>query len=98
MQAPGSYFVYIVASLSRTLYIGVTNDLVRRVHEHKMKEPRGFTASYNICRLVCFEEFSTPSAAIAREKQLKSWRRDKKIRVIESVNPSWDDLSAGWYE
>ena len=98
MQAPGSYFVYIVASLSRTLYVGVTNDLVRRVHEHKMKEPRGFTASYNISRLVCFEEFSTPSAAIAREKQLKSWRRDKKIRVIESVNPSWDDLSAGWYE
>jgi putative endonuclease len=63
-----------------------------------MKEPRGFTASYNINRLVCVEEFSTPSSAIAREKQLKSWRRDKKIRVIESVNPSWDDLSAGWYE
>ena len=63
-----------------------------------MKELRGFTASYNINRLVCFEEFATPSAAIAREKQQKSWRRDKKIRVIELVNPSWDDLSAGWYE
>ena len=60
--------MYIVASLSRTLYIGVTNDLVRRVYEHKMKELRGFTASYNINRLVRFEEFATPSAAITREK------------------------------
>src|SRR5258705_8031617 len=98
MPAAGSYFVYIVASLSRTIYIGMTNDLVRRVYEHKMKELRGFTASYNINRLVCFEEFATPSAAIAREKQLKSWRRDKKIRVIELMNPSWNDLSTGWYE
>ena len=98
MPASGSYFVYIMASLSRTLYIGVTNDLVRRVHEHKMKELRGFTASYHINRLVWFEEFATPSDAIAQEKQLKNWRRDKKIQLIESVNPSWDDLSAGWEE
>ena len=90
--------MYIVASLSRTIYIGVTNDLVRRVHEHKMKEVRGFTATYNINRLVWFEEFATPSDAIAREKQLKNWTRDKKIQLIESVNPSWDDLSAGWEE
>jgi putative endonuclease len=98
MPAPGSFFVYIVASLSRTLYIGVTNDLVRRVHEHKMKELRGFTATYKVSRLVWFEEFANPSDAIAREKQLKNWRRDKKIQLIESVNPSWDDLSAGWEE
>jgi putative endonuclease len=98
MPAAGSYFVYIVASLSRTLYIGVTNDLVRRVYEHKMKEVLGFTATYNVSRLVWFEEFETPSAAIAHEKQLKNWRRDKKIQLIESVNPSWDDLSAGWDE
>lgn len=98
MPAAGSYFVYIVASLSRTLYIGVTNDLVRRVHEHKMKDVRGFTATYNVSRLVWFEEFATPSDAIAREKQLKNWRRDKKIELIELVNPSWDDLSAGWEE
>ena len=98
MPATGSYFVYIMASLSRTLYIGVTNDLVRRVHEHKMKELRGFTASYNINRLVWFEEFATPSDAIAWEKQLKNWRRDKKIQLIESVNPSWDDLSSEWDE
>ena len=87
-----------MASPSRTLYIGVTNDLVRRVHEHKMKELRGFTAGYNINRLVWFEEFATPADAIAHEKQLKNWRRDKKIQLIESVNPSWDDLSAGWEE
>jgi putative endonuclease len=98
MQASGSFFVYIGASLSRTTYIGMTNDLVRRVHEHKMKEVRGFTATYNINRLVWFEEFASPSDAIAWEKQLKNWRRDKKIRLIESVNPSWDDLSAGWEE
>ena len=88
--------MYILASLSRTLYIGVTNDLVRRVHEHKVKEFRGFTATYNVSRLVWFEEFATPSAAIEREKQLKNWRRDKKIQLIESVNPSWDDLSGEW--
>ena len=86
------------ASLSRTIYIGVTNDLVRRVHEHKMKELRGFTATYKVSRLVWFEESANPSDAIAREKQLKNWRRDKKIQLIESVNPSWDDLSAEWEE
>ena len=96
MPAPGSFFVYIVASLSRTIYIGMTNDLVRRVHEHKMKDVRGFTATSNVSRLGWFEEFATPSDAIAWEKQLKNWRRDKKIQLIESVNPSWDDLSAGW--
>ena len=90
--------MYIVASPSRTLYIGVTNDLVRRVHEHKMKELRGFTATYKVSRLVWFEESANPSDAIAREKQLKNWRRDKKIQLIESVNPSWDDLSAEWEE
>jgi putative endonuclease len=98
MPAAGSYFVYIVASLSRTIYIGVTNDLVRRVHEHKMQEFRGFTSTYNVSRLVWLEEFATPSDAIAQEKQLKNWTREKKIQLIESVNPSWDDLSAGWYE
>lgn len=91
-----SFFVYVVASLSRTLYIGLTNDLIRRVHEHKRKELPGFTGTYNVYRLVYFEEFGTPAAAISREKQLKSWRREKKIRLIESVNPSWNDLSTRW--
>jgi putative endonuclease len=63
-----------------------------------MKELRGFTATYRVSRLVWFEELATPSDAIAREKQLKNWRRDKKIQPVESVNPSWDDLSAGWDE
>jgi putative endonuclease len=98
MPAAGSYFVYIVASPSRTIYIGVTNDLVRRVHQHKEKEVRGFTATYNVSRLVWFEEFATPSDAIAREKQLKNWTREKKISIIESVTQSVDGLSAGWDE
>ena len=99
MQAADSYyFVYIVASLSRTLYIGITNDLVRRVHEHKTKKLPGFTVSYNVNRLMYFEEFGEVAAAIAREKQLKRWRRDKKIWLIESVNPSWSDLSIEWYK
>jgi putative endonuclease len=94
MQSAGSYFVYIVASPSRTIYIGITNDLRRRVHEHKMKETPGFTATYHIDRLVWFQEFSEVDAAISRENQLKGWRRDKKIKLIESMNPSWDDLSS----
>ena len=89
-----SYFVYIVASASRTIYIGVTNDLRRRVDEHKMKEIPGFTATYNVHRLVWFEEFADPATAISREKQLKAWRREKKIRLIDSMNPAWTDLSS----
>ncbi len=91
-----SYFVYIVASPSRTIYIGITNDLVRRVHEHRMKEIPGFTATYHVDRLVWFEEFANPGTAISREKQLKGWRREKKIRLIESMNPDWNDLSLEW--
>ena len=86
--------MYIVASPSRTLYIGVTNDLQRRVHEHKLKETPGFTATYNVHGLVWFEEFADAAAAISREKQLKGWRREKKIKLIESINPAWDDLSS----
>ncbi len=70
-SAGSSYFVYIVASPSRTIYIGITNDLRSRVDEHKMKEVAGFTATYNVHRLVWFEEFADPAAAISREKQLK---------------------------
>jgi len=92
-SARSSYFVYIVASVSRTIYIGVTNDLGRRVNEHRTRDTPGFTSTYNVDRLVWFEEFADPAAAISREKQLKSWRRAKKIKLIESMNPSWDDLS-----
>ena len=92
-SAGSSYFVYIVASPSRTIYVGITNDLRRRVDEHKMKEVAGFTATYNVHRLVWFEEFADPATAISREKQLKGWRREKKIKLIESMNPTWEDLS-----
>jgi putative endonuclease len=91
-----SYFAYIGASPSRTIYIGITNDLVRRVHEHQMKEIPGLTATYHLNRLVWFEEFADPATAITREKQLKGWRREKKIRLIESMNPDWTDLSLEW--
>jgi putative endonuclease len=67
--------------------------LARRVREHKMKETPGFTATYHVDRLVWFEEFADPGAAVSREKQLKNWRRAKKFKLIESNNPSWDDLS-----
>jgi putative endonuclease len=92
------YYVYIVANASRRLYIGMTNNLERRVYEHKHKLLSGFTSEYNMHRLVYFESTPDVRAAIAREKQLKGWLRRKKIELIESQNPSWDDLSAGWFE
>jgi putative endonuclease len=81
---------------SKTLYIGVTNDLSRRVYEHKEKLVKGFTSQYNINRLVYFEETTDVRAAIEREKQLKGWLRSKKIALIELVNRNWDDLSQSW--
>ena len=91
------YFVYIMASKSRRLYIGVTNDLERRVFEHKSKSIEGFTAKYNIDRLVYFAETGDVVAAIEREKQLKGWLRAKKIVLIQSENPTWTDLSRDWF-
>ena len=93
-----NYHVYIMASKSRTLYVGVTSDLVRRVYEHKNKIVEGFTSRYNINRLVHFEETTDANAAIAREKQIKGWLRNRKIVLIEEKNPTWDDLSSGWYD
>jgi len=90
------YYVYIMTNKSRTLYTGVTNDLERRVYEHKQKLVPGFTAKYNIARLVYFEVTQDVQAAITREKQIKGWLRSKKIALIESVNPEWKDLSMGW--
>ena len=87
-----SYYVYIVASSSRVIYIGVTNDLVRRVHEHKEGVVAGFTKSYQVNRLVYFEETGAVMSAIAREKELKGWRREKKVALIETQNPKWHDL------
>ncbi|MGA3100267.1 MAG: GIY-YIG nuclease family protein [Terracidiphilus sp.] len=94
----GSYFTYIVASRSHTLYIGVTGNLQKRIFEHKWKERDGFAAKYNCDRLVWFESYQVVAAAIAREKQLKGWRREKKIALIEKMNPAWVDLSKDWYD
>jgi putative endonuclease len=92
-----TYFTYIVASRSHTLYIGMTGDLLRRIFEHKQKKYEGFSATYNCNRLVWFERFASPDGAIQREKQLKGWIRAKKIALIEKSNPTWNDLSEGWY-
>jgi putative endonuclease len=92
-------FTYIMASRSRTLYIGVTSDLHKRVFEHKWREHEdSFTARYNCDRLVWFERFGEITSAIEREKQLKGWKRSKKIALIEGSNPAWVDLSRDWYD
>jgi putative endonuclease len=90
------YCVYIMASRSLTLYIGVTRDLGRRTREHKQHAIEGFTSKYRVERLVYYERFVDIRAAIAREKQLKGWRRDKKIALIQSKNPTLIDLSEEW--
>jgi putative endonuclease len=90
------YFVYILASRSRTLYIGVTGHIHRRVDEHRRGVGSEFTARYRCDRLVYVESTRDVNAALTREKQLKSWRREKKIALIESMNPAWEDLAAGW--
>jgi putative endonuclease len=91
------YNAYMVASRSRTLYDGVTSGIEKRVFEHKRKLHEGFSAKYNCDRLVWFERFSEVGEAIAREKQLKRWGREKKVALIEANNPTWADLSEGWY-
>jgi putative endonuclease len=83
---------------SRTLYIGVTNNLERRVCEHKHKLAQGFTEKYNIAMLVHYEATDDVRAAIQREKQIKGWLRSKKVALIESANPEWRDLADGWYD
>ena len=80
------------------LYIGVTNDLVRRMYEHKRKLRRGFSSRYNLTRLVSYEAFGDPYNAIIREKQLKGWLRARKVALIETENREWSDLAARWYE
>ena len=92
------YYIYIMTNRSGTLYTGVTNDLVQRVYQHKKGMVEGFTKKYRINRLVYFEETKDISAAIEREKQIKRWRREKKVRLIEKMNPEWSDLSEEWYE
>ena len=91
-----TYYVYVMTNRSGTLYIGVTNDLERRVSEHKAKKIPGFTAKYNITRLVYFEEFASVREAIGWEKKLKGWLRSKKIALVKEKNPQLRDLSQDW--
>jgi putative endonuclease len=88
-----AYYVYILASRrDGAIYVGITNDLVRRVYEHRIKAVPGFTTKYNITRLVWFEIYDDPVSAISREKELKKWKRDWKVQLIEKDNPDWDNL------
>ena len=91
------YYVYIMTHKSHTLYTDVTNDLMRRVYEHKNKLVPGFTSKYNIQFLVYYESTSSIHAALAREKQIKGWLRKKKIALIDAMNPEWKDLSEEWF-
>jgi putative endonuclease len=91
-----AYYVYLLASKKHgTLYLGVTRDIVRRGHEHRTKAVDGFTQRYGVDKLVWFEIYDDAASAIAREKELKKWRRDWKIRLIEEQNPGWVDLYPG---
>ncbi|MBM2820411.1 MAG: excinuclease subunit [Candidatus Berkelbacteria bacterium] len=86
------YYVYIATNKSNTLYTGVTNDIQRRMYEHKFKFIKGFTEKYNINKLVYFQEFNNPNEAITVEKKIKGWTRAKKINLIKSLNPTFKDL------
>ncbi len=87
------YYVYIITNWNnKVLYIGVTNNIARRIYEHKNKLIDGFTKKYNVYKLVYLEEMNDVEAAISREKQLKGWNKDKKIMLIESINPKWNEL------
>lgn len=97
-MSPHQYFVYILTNNSGTLYIGVTNNLQRRMYEHRQGIILGFTKKYRLTKLIFFEETNDVMSAITREKQLKGWTRRKKITLINSVNPQWKDLSAEFTE
>jgi putative endonuclease len=90
-------YVYILASASGVLYTGVTNDIQARILQHRQKAVEGFSSRYNVTRLVYFEIFGDVRLAIAREKQIKSWRREKRVALINSQNSRWADLSADWF-
>lgn len=93
------FYVYFLTNKnSSVMYVGVTSNLERRVYEHKTKQVPGFTEKYNVNRLVYFEETQDVHSAIAREKEIKRWRREKKNQLVVAVNPEWKDLSEGWFE
>lgn len=92
------YYVYIIANATRLIYIGFTSNLRKRIWEHKNKRFAGYSSHFHVCRLVYFEVHGEVNLAISREKQLKRWRREKKIALIEMKNRNWDDLSREWFE
>jgi putative endonuclease len=93
------YSVYILTNKANAvLYVGVTSDLQQRIHEHKLKIYKGFSATYKCNKLVYYEEFQWIQDAIAREKQIKAGSRQKKVDLVNSINPTWVDLSNGWYD
>ncbi len=98
MRKPKQFLVYIMTNNPRSavLYTGISGDLRHRVWQHKNKLTPGFTRRYNLTQLVYYEPFFYPDAAIAREKEIKGWRRSKKIKLIESMNPRWEDLAKDW--
>ena len=98
MQARKQYYVYIMTNKSGTLYTGMTNNIKKRVYDHKNKLIPGFTEKYNINRLVYYETFDDVYSAIAREKTIKGWLRKKKIELIQKTNPDWKDLAKDWYD
>ncbi len=94
-----NYFIYILTNeLNNVIYTGITNDITRRIFEHKNKLVKGFTSRYNIDKLVYYEETSSINSALEREKQIKGWLKKKKITLIESNNPLWKDLSDGFFQ
>jgi putative endonuclease len=92
-----SFYIYFMSNRSRTLYAGVTGNIVKRVYEHKTGAVEGFTSRYKLDRLVYWEKFQYVTNAIAREKQVKVWKRVKKVQLVVSMNPTWDDLAADWF-
>jgi len=98
MRPPKQFFVYVMSNgpRSASLYTGITGNLTRRVWQHKNHLIHGFTSRYNLTRLIYYEAFAYPDAAIEREKEIKGWRREKKLRLIQSMNPRWDDLAKDW--
>jgi len=93
----GIYYVYLLTNWNNhVMYVGMTNDLERRLYEHKNKLVKGFTEKYNLNKLVYFEKTQDVTAAIAREKEIKRWRREKKNQLVNQMNPTWKDLSSEW--
>ena len=97
MPSTGKYYVYLLTNWNNTvMYVGMTNNLIRRIYEHKNKLVKGFTEKYNVNKLVYFEETRDVIAAIAREKEIKKWRREKKNQLVNRINPTWKELSLEW--